>query len=70
MICTGEKPYRCDECGAEFRMSSHLRRHKDVHAGRKMYVCSECNHAVYQRTNMRVHMKVTPILIVIIGHRL
>ena len=39
-------------------MSSHLRRHKDVHAGRKMYVCSVCNHAVYQRTNMRVHMKV------------
>ncbi|NXO19409.1 ZN180 protein, partial [Oriolus oriolus] len=39
---SGERPYKCAECGMSFMKSSHLREHQRIHTGEKPYECGEC----------------------------
>uniref|UniRef100_A0A1I8NXR4 Uncharacterized protein n=1 Tax=Stomoxys calcitrans TaxID=35570 RepID=A0A1I8NXR4_STOCA len=51
-------PYACDEegCTRRFRILSHLKIHKNRHAGIRNYVCPYCNERKTTRTELTIHI--------------
>nr|KAF6297832.1 hypothetical protein mPipKuh1_019180 [Pipistrellus kuhlii] len=55
---TGEKTYKCKECGKAFRNSSCLRVHVRTHTGEKPYKCIHCGKAFSTSTNLIMHKRI------------
>lgn len=41
-VFIGEKPYRCNICGAQFNRPANLKTHTRIHSGEKPYKCETC----------------------------
>uniref|UniRef100_A0A8C6TJR5 BCL6B transcription repressor n=1 Tax=Neogobius melanostomus TaxID=47308 RepID=A0A8C6TJR5_9GOBI len=54
--CSGEKPYRCNVCGAQFNRPANLKTHTRIHSGEKPYRCDTCGARFVQVAHLRAHV--------------
>ncbi|KAM5227249.1 zinc finger protein 75D-like isoform 2-T2 [Ctenodactylus gundi] len=52
----GEKPFKCQECGKGFRVSSDLIKHQRVHTEEKPYKCQQCDKRFRWSSDLNKHL--------------
>ncbi|XP_070599869.1 zinc finger protein 708-like isoform X2 [Erythrolamprus reginae] len=57
-INMGEKPYKCRECGKNFRSSSQVTSHRRIHTGEKPYKCLECGKSFSWSSDLTCHKRI------------
>jgi len=56
--CSGEKPFKCDQCGYSAAFKSKLIQHQRIHSGEKPFKCDQCGYSAAVKSNLIRHKRI------------
>ncbi|GIX81801.1 hypothetical protein CDAR_604441 [Caerostris darwini] len=56
---SGERPYRCSDCGKDFSRAYNLKQHQRLHIRQRPYPCPHCEHRSTRLGALKMHVAST-----------